>query len=155
MKTLNEMKKQQEKYIKECEFKVKRFISSFSQDDVEVILLSGSVARGDFNPGKYGGMIDLTVIKRVGSNITATELFGEDKEPDIPYHCIRHLGQWFSIYFNEYDFMHSFESLNEARKFAVLESKILYDRDGKYKESLSKIKGELSHRLSVQKRNGL
>lgn len=154
MKNLIEMRLQQEQYIKECEFKVKRFINSHSLDDLEVILLSGSVARGDFNPGKFGGMIDLTIIKRDGVTTTATELFGEDEEPDIPYHCIRYLGQWFSIYFNDFDFIHRFEELEEARKFAILESKVLFDREGIYQNSLNIITKELNNRLKVERDRG-
>lgn len=155
MKDLSKMKVQQQKFIKECEFKVKRFIKSLPLDELEVILLSGSVARGDYNPGKFGGMIDLTIIKRDGSNKTATELFGRDEEPEIPYHCIRHLGQWFQIYFNDYDFIHNFDNLNEARKFAILESKVLYDRGKVYEKTLCKIKHELPQKLLIEKRNTL
>lgn len=48
-------------------------------------------------PGKYGGMIDLTVVAAAKEKLNPTEVFGIDEEPDIPFHCVNHLGQGFQI----------------------------------------------------------
>lgn len=40
------------------------FFSQVDKTCIQTVLLSGSVARGDFSPGKYGGMIDLVVMKK-------------------------------------------------------------------------------------------
>lgn len=151
MRNLEDIKKQQIKFIEECNFKAKRFIKSICLDDIDVILQSGSVARGDFMPGKLGGMIDLTIMKTKGSNVTATELFGEDEEPEIPYHCVRHLGQWFSIAFHEFIDNFEFEKFDEPKKFAILESKILLDKDDKYSKVLVEINSGLQTKLDTEK----
>ena len=155
MKILDEIIHQQKEYIEQCEFKTKKFIKSISLDNIEVILLSGSVSRGDFMPGKYGGMIDLTVMKTEDSILTASDVFGENENPDIPYHCIRHLGQWFQIAFNEFIDSTDFEMLDESNKYAILESKILHDSNNRFTTVLEKINTGLSMKLNLEKNNGI
>ena len=118
----------------------KNFINSLEKNEIETILLSGSVSRGDYCPGETGGMIDLIVMRKIGSTIKAEEVFGKDEHPFIPYHCIRWNGEWFSIFFRDFINEDIFKEFDEARKFSIMESKILYDPNGKYKNELKRIK---------------
>ncbi|HHT97253.1 MAG TPA: hypothetical protein GXZ90_05100 [Clostridiales bacterium] len=112
------------------------FINFIDKTELQTILLSGSIARGDFYPGKFGGMIDLIVMKNNGSTLTPESLFGKDEEPDIPYHCITVNKTHFQILFIDFIDYKAFQSFDEPRKFAFLESKILWDRDNKYNNEL-------------------
>lgn len=96
------------------------------------MLLSGSVARGDFFPGKLGGMVDLTVFARPGDSATAESVFGPDEAPAIPYHCLKRGDTWFQIWFTKAIDREAFRSLPEARKFALLESQLLWQHRGSY-----------------------
>ena len=155
MKTLDNIIHQQKEYIAQCEFKTKRFIDSISLENIEVILLSGSVSRGDFMPGKYGGMIDLTVMKIKGSPLSASDIFGKDEEPEIPYHCVKYLGQGFQISFYEFIDISDFSSFDESKKYALLESKILYQKKNIYTSLLDNINNNLSKKLDMKKNNGI
>ncbi len=120
------------------------FIKTIDKNDVQTILLSGSVSRGDYCPGIKGGMIDLTVMKKHGSEMTAESLFGKNEKPHIPYHCIPWKGEWFAILFTDFLDNGIFTTcVQESRKFALVESKILYDEDDKYKNELNLIKNLL------------
>jgi predicted nucleotidyltransferase len=56
------MKEKQKDYIQKMEKHANDFIDFIEKKEIETILLSGSVSRGDYCPGKNGGMIDLIVI---------------------------------------------------------------------------------------------
>jgi hypothetical protein len=105
----------------------KTFIETIDKSQIDTILLSGSVSRGDYCPGKKGGAIDLIVMKKDDSNITVEELFGKNENPDIPYHNIKWNGEWFQILFTDFIDCNKFKELNEPRKFSIMESKIFYD----------------------------
>ncbi|MDR2417535.1 MAG: hypothetical protein LBD79_00590 [Treponema sp.] len=137
---LSAMVKKQKDYIQKMRDHANNFINSLDKKEIETILLSGSVSRGDYCPGEKGGMIDLIVMKKEGSKIIAEEIFGQDEAPFIPYHCVRWNGEWFAILFTDFIDRNAFEKLNEPRKFSVMESKILYDPNEKYKNELEKIK---------------
>jgi hypothetical protein len=134
------MIEKQRDYVQKMRDHANNFINSLDKNEIETILLSGSVSRGDYCPGKNGGMIDLIVMKKDGSKITAEELFGKDEDPFIPYHCIRWNGEWFAILFTDFIDCNIFDKFNEPRKFSVMESKILYDPNKKYKKEIEKIK---------------
>jgi hypothetical protein len=134
------MVERQKDYIQKMRDHANNFINSLDKNKIETILLSGSVSRGDYCPGKNGGMIDLIVMKKEGTKITPEELFGKDEDPFIPYHCIRWNGEWFAILFTDFVDCNTFEKFNEPRKFSVMESKILYDPNEKYKNGFKKIK---------------
>lgn len=144
MKNKEQIIIQQKEFIKKMENAAVKFIDSIDKSQIETILLSGSVARGDFFPekkenGEYEGMIDLIVMKKNGSSITAEKLFGKNQDPEIPYHCIKVEGIWFQILFTDFITCQKFAIFEEPRKFSVLESKILYDSNNKYKNELAKI----------------
>lgn len=139
MKTKELVGKKQASFIENRIGDARRFIDSIDKTSIQTILLSGSVARGDFYPGKYGGMTDLTVMKKPGTDITAEMLFGPDDEPDIPYHCITVNDAHYQILFLDFVDCETFKRFDEARKYAFLESKILWDEDDKYAKELDAI----------------
>jgi hypothetical protein len=140
MLKLAEMVEQQRDYVQKMREHTNNYISSIDKNEIETILLSGSVSRGDYCPGKNGGMIDLIVMKKDGSNITVEEIFGKNEHPFIPYHCVRWNGEWFEILFTDFVNCNKFKEFNEPRKFSVMESKILYDPNEKYKNEFETIK---------------
>lgn len=144
MKNKEQIIIQQKEFIKKMENAAVNFIDSIDKSQIETILLSGSVARGDYFPqknenGEDEGMIDLIVMKKDGSSITAEELFGKNQDPEIPYHCIKVEGIWFQILFTDFITCQKFASFDDPRKFSVLESKILYDSNNRYKKELEEI----------------
>lgn len=147
MKKLSEIKQMQHEFIEECRLNAKDYIHSISTDELEIVLLSGSVARGDFMPGKLGGMIDLTVIRKKGSTATPLEIFGEDQEPEIPYHCIQNRGQWFQIAFHNIITESDFSQFDESKKFALLESIPLWTGGGTASLDLDNIRRNLKVEL--------
>lgn len=155
MKTLDVIRCEQRDYIKHCEFKTKRFLNSLELDSIDIVLISGSVARGDSLPGKFGGMIDITTVKSLGSNKTAEEIFGKDEDPDIPYHCVRYLGQWFQILYSDHTLIDDFHNLSEARKFAILESKVVIDRSNQYSNFLQEMEQQLPAIFIKEREKGL
>lgn len=139
MYTLSEMIEKQKDYVQKMRNHAQEFIDTIDKNEIEAILLSGSVSRGDYCPGKKGGMIDLIVMKKEESNITVEEIFGPDQHPYIPYHCVKWNGEWFAILFTDFIDCNKFKELNEPRKFSVMESKILYDPNEKYKAAFKMI----------------
>jgi hypothetical protein len=80
--------KQKEKY-NELLIHTKEYINSINKKELQAILLAGSLSRGDYDPGKYGGMIDLIIYKKKESEISALQLLGKNQNEQIPYHCIK------------------------------------------------------------------
>ena len=101
------------------------YTSAIPKESLLAVLLPGSVARGDFYPGKLGGMTDLIVFKRPDANVTADELFGKNEDPDVPYHCVKRDGDWYQIWFSEMLEGETYRQLPESRKFAINESILL------------------------------
>ena len=144
MKTKEAIVEQQKDFIQEMKDKTVAFINSIDKSEIETILLSGSVSRGDYFPqkkenGEYNGMVDLIVMRKKGSGITAEEIFGVNQEPDIPFHCVKVCNVWFEILFTDFIDADIFSKFEEAKKFSVLESQILYDPNNSYKNELEKI----------------
>lgn len=144
MKTKEAIIEQQKKFIQEMKDKTYAFINSIDKSEIETILLSGSVSRSDYFPqkkdnGEYNGMVDLIVMRKKESRITAEEIFGPDQDPPIPYHCVKACNIWFAILFTDFIDADMFSKFEEPRKFSVLESQILYDPNNSYKNELAKI----------------
>ncbi len=157
MKTKEDIIKQQKEFIQEMRDKTITFINSIDKSEIETILLSGSVSRADYFPqkkenGEYNGMVDLIVMRKNGSKITAEDVFGPDQDPPIPYHCIKIDNIWFAILFTDFIDTDMFSKFEEPRKFSVLESQILFDPNDSYKKALEKInqfaKGDLENNLN-------
>ena len=130
---------QQKDFIQSLKNKTIDFINKIDKSEIETILLSGSVSRGDYFPGKFDGMVDLIVMKKNGSDITAEKLFGPNQEPEIPFHCIKVDDIWYEILFTDFITLEGIKSYDEPKKFSVLESQILYDPNNSYKNELSRI----------------
>lgn len=130
----------QKDYINSIKEQVISFINQLPKNKIQSILLSGSVARGDYQPGYLGGKVDLTIMKKNGSSISADELFGPDEDPGIPFHCINWNGIGYQIAFHDPINCDYFIRLDESKKFALLESIILYDSDNEYLKNLELIK---------------
>jgi hypothetical protein len=137
---LSEMYKINKDNIDRLRFFTKKYLKTIDKNNIETILLSGSVARGDYFYDPLMGCIDLTVMIKDGVNITPEEIFGKDEIPDIPFHCVQWNGEYFQIAFHEFIDKEKFVELPESKKSALLESKILYDPNIKYKNELIKIK---------------
>lgn len=84
-------------------------------------------------------MLDLIVMKRAGSTLTATQLFGENQDPFIPFHCVKSDDIWFEILFTDFVTTEQFTEFEEPEKFSFMESVILYDKNGFYAKELEKL----------------
>ena len=107
MKTKEVIIEQQKDFIQEMTDKTSVFLNSIDKSEVETILLSGSVSRADYFPkikedGDINGMVDLIVMRKKGSKVTAEEIFGPDQDPPIPYHCIKIDDVWWAIMFTDF-----------------------------------------------------
>jgi hypothetical protein len=122
----------QRSYNQNLRKEVTEFVAAIPRRDLASILLSGSTARGDFCPGRFGGMIDLTVMVNVGSKVRTSDIFGENEEPEIPYHCVKRGGNWYQIAFHEFIDHRKFQLLDESKKFALLESEVIWENEGCY-----------------------
>ncbi len=144
MKTKEAIIAQQKSFIQKMENVTSALIDSIPKSEIETILLSGSVSRGDFFPrkkenGEDNGMVDLIVMRKKGSTVKPEEIFGPDQDPPIPYHCIKFQGVWFEILFTDFIDAEIFSKFEEPRKYSILESQILYDPNDSYKNELEKI----------------
>ena len=157
MKTKEVIVEQKKDFIQEMKDKTISFINSIDKSEIETILLSGSVSRGDYFPQKkenaeYNGMVDLIIMRKKGSTITAEEIFGPNQDPPIPYHCVKIDNIWFAILFTDFIDTDMFSKFEEPRRFSVLESQILYDPNKSYKNELEKInqfvKEDLDNKLN-------
>ncbi|HPJ14864.1 MAG TPA: hypothetical protein PLJ39_07305 [Spirochaetota bacterium] len=150
MKLLSDIKKKQSVYIDQLQKDVLSYISFIDKTNIETILLSGSVARGDYYPGKYGAKIDLTFMKKRNSLVTPESILGENLEASIPYHCTKWNNQEFQIAFHDYIDLASFQVQDESKKYALLESSIIYDPNQVYSNDLISINkyAVVDHHLS-------
>lgn len=160
MKTKEVIIEQQKDFIQNLKNITYDFINRIDKSEIETILLSGSVSRADFFPqkkecGEYNGMVDLVVMRKEGSSITAEEIFGPDQDPPIPYHCVKCDNVWFAILFTDFIDTNQFLQFEEPRKFSVLESQILYDPNNSYKNELEKINQFTKYDLQKNLNNSL
>ena len=160
MKSKEVIIEQQKDFIQDIKNKTSEFINSVDKAEIEAILLSGSVSRGDFFPakkenGEYNGMVDLIVMRKKGSNIKAEDIFGPDRDPPIPYHCVKIDNVWFAVLFTDFIDTNKFSQYEEPRKFSVLESQILYEHNNSYKNELGKINQFIKEELKNNLNNSL
>ncbi len=147
MYTLSEMIEKQKEYVQKMRNHTREFIDTIDKNKIETVLLSGSVSRGDYFPGKKGGMIDLIVMKKEWADTTADEIFGPNQKPYMPYHCVEWNGEWFEIFFTDFIECNKFKIFNEPRKCSIMESKILYDPNEKYKDEIKTIEKYVKEEL--------
>lgn len=142
MKNLNEMKRRQKDFIGHLYALTEKYVSSLEKSKIQTILLSGSVARGDYFPGKFGGYVDLIVMTKE-PNFNKTSVFGKNIEPEIPYHCVetfidgKKIG--FEIDIHPFVSVQEFKTFDEPRKWSILESRILYDENNLFLKELNEI----------------
>lgn len=143
MKDKKAMTEMQRDFVAKMKEYAVEFAEHIDKSDIQAVLLSGSVARGDFYPGEYGGMIDLVIMKKSGHCFDAEKILGKDEEPDIPYHCVRRnfYGSEICFEIDVRDFVSAeqFEQLDESRKFSIIESEIIYDAGNLYRNEFQKI----------------
>jgi hypothetical protein len=139
MKDIEELKERQSEFISGLISKTRTYINTLDKKELQTILLSGSVSRGDYFPGEFGGKVDIIVLRKPGSILTAEELFGKDEEPEIPYHCVTWNGIGYQILFSDFINENNFIAFDEARKYSFLESQILWDENRLYEKALQGI----------------
>lgn len=132
MMNKREVAERQRGFVAERVRAARSFAEGLPKSGLAAILLSGSVARGDYFPGELGGNIDLTVYSRRGGGLGAEEVFGPDEDPDIPYHCVTRNGEGFQIAFGELFDEAAFLAQDEAAKFALGESRLLWEDSGAF-----------------------
>ncbi len=138
----NEVKKQQSQNIESCFRQTQRFIQQHIESNTKIIscLLSGSLARGDYWPGKNGGAIDLMLFVRDTNSFDAALHLGPDIDPHIPGHFIMTDGIYYQIKICDQDYIENFAGKPEPEKFAFLESKILFDKSSQLQKQIKRIK---------------
>jgi len=136
MKKKIDIQKKQTVFITKLLVDINKYVQNIDKNELQTVLLSGSVARGDYYPGKFGGMVDLIVLKKTDSVISPQDIFGKDEEPNIPYHCITWNNISFQIHFIDFVDYKIFQTLDEARKYSFLESKILWDENDIFSKEL-------------------
>ncbi|MBL8967811.1 MAG: hypothetical protein JNG85_12465 [Spirochaetaceae bacterium] len=144
MLTMREVAERQRGFVAERVRAARSFADGLPKSGLAAILLSGSVARGDYFPGKLGGNIDVTVFSRRGSGLGAEELFGPDEDPDIPYHCVSRGGEGFQIAFGELFDGQAFLARDEAAKFALGESRLLWEDAGAFTAAMAALSPALA-----------
>jgi len=135
-----QMVNKQKDFIEEQKRLAKLYIDSLDKTAICTILLSGSVSRGDFFPGKLGGMIDLIIMVKDKESFDAESILGPDTHPFIPYYCpapiIENKEVLFEIDIRNFITLDDFCNLDEARKYSLLESTIYFDKDNLYEKQL-------------------
>ena len=97
----------------------------------EGLLLTGSVARGDARIGPYGILIDLLLVEGETGPIELSEVFGEDSEPHIPFHCLQLVDKiGLAVSKSTVEGLYRIEEMSESQRFAMNESEILLDPNG-------------------------
>ena len=144
MKTKEKIISLQKEFINSLFYEVKKYVDKFDKSEIQTILLSGSVARGDFFYGDFGGMVDLIVIRKSNSKVKPEEVFGPDEKPPIPFHCVPLEKKdfngnviWLQIDFRDELNIDIFSKLDEAGKFSILEGIILYDTNQQYEKEFA------------------
>ncbi len=155
MKKLPEVRNQQNDFVSKIVNQTKEYINALPKTDLEAVLLSGSLARGDYWPGEMGAMIDLTVMSKTDSDVTAEALFGPNEDPAIPYHCVKRGGEWYAVAFGKIIDGGSFRTLTEAKKFALFESVIVWENGEVYSVLLKSLRKTAKTEQETEKRNCL
>lgn len=139
MKNKHSIEQRQLAFVTDQRKAAEALVGTIDKSGLETVLLSGSVARGDFFPGRYGGMIDLIVMRKSGSGCSAESIFGADEEPGIPYHCVTKENHAYQILFTDFIDRAAFIEKEEPRKYSILESCILWDDHQRFAKSLAEI----------------
>ena len=101
----------------------------------EGLLLTGSVALGDTRVDPMGVYIDSLIGESVADSVDLCKTFGEDVAPGLPFHYARITGD-VSLVVSTITVSELFDAKSqpESRKYAMKESEILWDLEGKLLE---------------------
>lgn len=124
---------EQHELIENLKTATKKYVSQLYKEGIQTILLNGSIKRGDFCTQHLGGYVDLVVMVKDEKIFNWKKTFGEAEEEFYIYHCVRKeidgLKVGFQIEKRPFETLDYFETLDENRRWAHLESEILYDED--------------------------
>ena len=120
----------QKKEVEEYRSITNEFITSQLDNiaNIQGILLTGSVARGDARKGPYGLFVDLTFVVNNQNDINLTKMLGPSIEPYIPSHCVMYKKTGFAINIVTISELNDIRSSHESKIFAYNESIILLDK---------------------------
>lgn len=134
---------EQHELIENLKTATKKYVSQLDKEGIQTILLNGSIKRGDFCTQHLGGYVDLVVMVKDEKIFNWKKTFGEAEEEFYIYHCVRKeidgLKVGFQIEKRPFETLDYFETLDENRRWAHLESEILYDEDDLFVKELEKI----------------
>lgn len=129
----------------------KQYVSSVDKTGIQTILLNGSVVRGDFCTQNLGGYVNLVVMVKDEKSFDWEKIFGKAEEEFYIFHCVRKeicgrkIG--FQIEKRPFESLGYFETLDENRRWAHLESEILYDENELFGRELLKINEVMGNNL--------
>ncbi|MEI8095845.1 MAG: hypothetical protein WCG80_16670 [Spirochaetales bacterium] len=129
MKTLAELRREQAAYC----VGLTEAASAFARDlaalpEVEAVLLTGSVARGDARQAPLGLLVDVLVLSASGA-VPLEPMFGANTEPELPFYCPAVRGTGFAVAQESLERFAGPKS--ESESFALAEAKVLFDRSDK------------------------
>ncbi|OHD55539.1 MAG: hypothetical protein A2Y33_00850 [Spirochaetes bacterium GWF1_51_8] len=136
MKKLDQMVREQAEYCRGLRENARAFAEDINRKIVnDAVLLSGSASRGDARQGRYGLLVDLTLVTP-GGDTDLSKTYGASTEPGIPFYCTVFSNTGFQIK------QVSRASLTDTSKpesecFALAESIVLGEND-------TRISGELA-----------
>lgn len=136
MKSFQDVAEQEKHRIQDLKSRTRGFLETLDCSRLGAILLSGSMARGDYWPGSHGGLVDLTVLPLQDTALKPEDVFGPDEEPDIPFHCVSSGGLGYQIAWLPLPGPAEFSALDEARKAALLESEVLFEESASFSSRL-------------------
>lgn len=145
MKLFSQVKQENKQFMEELKTNVQHFVGGIDKNGISMIMLTGSVARGDFKPHpKLGGKVELLVYGTFEKE-KLNCLFGPNEDKDISYHCCSKDGVEYKIDYKLSPHLNLYDFKNEhcepfLRSFD--EGEVLYI-DDRYKEVYSSIKAFL------------
>lgn len=128
--SLSLVRTRQAPFVDGCRRRALAFAATLPAAGIQGVLLSGSVARGDYYPGDLGGMVDLTVFPVPGAYRDPSTVLGPDEEPSIPFHCVTHQGQGYQVRWMPPPGPGDLSAMDEALAFSLMESTVLVETDG-------------------------
>jgi predicted nucleotidyltransferase len=151
MKTLSELKNEQEAEVRRYRALADRVVREFVQprEGIIGVLLAGSVARGDARRGPFGLSIDLVIVAEHREDVDLTAIFGPSIEPFIPKHCVKVDDTGVAIELTTRKDLEDIRSRWEPEIYARHESVVLYDKT----EFLSKWKSDAFNITDEQRKD--
>ena len=158
MLKLEQVKIKQKDFIEMQLAQAKIFIEEIIEpnDQISTCMLSGSVARGDYWVGPKGGAIDLIIFVANLENFDTEKNLGKNIEPDIPGHFIQYKDTYYQVKIYDETYFQDFDKYNEPEKYAIFESRILFNKKGNIEETINKIKHDIAQKeIKSKKKSNL